>query len=140
MDSRSPGQLGDANNRIFHVSWRNHHQIGELIHDDQQIGIRAKNALATDWQNNLVSNYRPVEIIHVLEAEALEVVVAHVHFFDDPLQGISRTFGVRDDRRDEVGNTLIRGKFNALGINQHHANLSGRSPHEDGGNHRIDKA
>ena len=76
----------------------------------------------------------------MLKPEALEVVIAHIHFFDDPLEGISCALGVRDDRGDEVGNALIRSKLHALGIHQHHANLSGRSPHENRSNHRINKA
>ena len=81
-----------------------------------------------------------VEVVDVLEAERRQVVVPGVHLLDDPLQRLRRLLRARDDRRDEVRDALVGRQLDALGVDEHHAHLVGRRPHEDRGDHRVDEA
>ncbi len=74
------------------------------------------------------------------KAEARQIVVPHVHLFHDPLQRLCRLLGVRDDGRDEVGNSLINRQLDPLGVDQNHAHLGRLRAHQERGNHRVDKA
>ena len=75
----------------------------------------------------------------MLEAERREVVVAHVHLFDDPGQRLCGLLGVGDDRRDQVRHALIGGEFDALGVDQDEAHLGRLGAHQNRGNHRVDE-
>ena len=69
----------------------------------------------------------------------MQVVVTHVHLFDDPLQRLGRLFRVRDDGRDEVRDALIRRELDALGVDENHADFGRRCLHEQRGDHRVDE-
>ena len=74
------------------------------------------------------------------EAEASQVVVTHVHLFDDPLQRLGGLLGVRDDGRDEVRNTGVGSELHTLGVDQHHTHLGRSRTHQDARNHGVHKA
>ena len=72
------------------------------------------------------------------EAELRQVVVARIHLFDNPLEGIRGLLGIGDDRRDQVRNAFVGGELHALGIDEDHAHLIGRRAHEHRGDECID--
>ena len=139
MDSRGSSELRDSNDGVFDVTRRDHHEVCELVDDDEQIRILAKNAFASRRNLDRALGDGTVVIVDVFEAERVQVVVAHVHLFDDPLQRLGRLLGVRDDGRDEVRDSLIRRELDALGVDENHANFGRCRFHEQRRDHRVDE-
>ena len=46
VDAGRAGELGDADDRVLDVARRDHHQVGELVDDDEEVGVRRQRALA----------------------------------------------------------------------------------------------
>ncbi len=137
MDAGRTGQLGDADDGIFDVARGHHHEVGEFVHDHQQVRVGPDDALGVHGRMDLAGADGLVEVVDVLEAVVGEVVVAGVHFPDHPLQGLGGLLGVGDDGRDEVRHALVGGQFHALGVHHDHADLVRGGAHQDGGDHRV---
>ncbi len=88
MNTSSPSKLRDANDGVFHVSWGDHHQVGQLVHDHEEVGVGPQDTLTSCRCCHLPGSHRGIEVIHVPESEMGKVVVTLVHLGDDPLQGI----------------------------------------------------
>ena len=139
VDPGSAGQLGDALDRGLHVLRGGHHEVGELVDDDQEVGVGAQLSLGSRQGLDLSGPHCLVEVVDVLETEGGQVVVAGVHLAHHPLQSLGRLLGGGDDRRDEVGDALVDGQLHPLGVHQHHAHLLRRGAHHDRGDHRVDE-
>ena len=139
MDPGGAGQLGDALDGGLHVLGGGHHEVGELVNDDQEVGVGAQLSLGSRQGLDLSGPHCLVEVVDVLEAEGGQVVVAGVHLAHHPLQSLSRLLRGGDDRRDEVGDALVDGQLHPLGVHQHHAHLLRRGAHHDRGDHRVDE-
>ena len=133
-------ELRDADDRVLDVARGDHHEVGELVDDDQEVGVRLELALAARRQHDLVVDDGLVEVVDVAEAERREVVVAHVHLLDDPLQRFGRLLRVRDDGRDEVRDPGVDRELDALRVDEHHAHVGGLGPHQQARDHRVDEA
>ena len=140
VNARGTRELRDALDRRLDVARRDEHEVGELVDDDEQVGVRRELALAVGRQLHLARAHRLVELVDVLVAERGQVVIACVHLAHDPLECLGGLLRVRDDRRDEVRDALVRRQFDALGVDEHHAHLFGRGPHEQRRDHRVDEA
>ena len=139
VDPGGAGQLGDALDGGLHVLGGGHHEVGELVDDDQEVGVGAQLSLGSRQGLDLACAHRLVEVVDVLEAEGGQVVVAGVHLAHHPLQGLGRLLRGGDDRGDEVGDALVDGQLHPLGVHQHHAHLLRGGTHHDRGNHRVDE-
>ena len=139
VDPGGTGQLGDALDGCLHVLGGGHHEIGELVDDDQEVGVGAQLPLGARQGLDLSGAHRLVEVVDVLEAEGGQVVVAGIHLPHHPLQGLGRLLRGGDDRGDEVRDALVDGQLHPLGVHQHHAHLLGRGTHHDRCDHRVDE-
>ena len=93
-----PGELGDADDRVLDVARGDHHEVGELVDDDEQVRVGLEDPLAARRHDDLAGDDGAVEVVDVAVAERREVVVPHVHLLHDPLQRLGGLLGVRDDR------------------------------------------
>ena len=139
MDTGGSSELRDALNGGFHVSRGDHHEVGELVDDHEQVRVWVQRALQPGLGLNLSGGHRLVEVVDVLEAVVRQVVVARVHLLDDPFEGLGGLLGVGDDGRDEVRDALVDGEFHALGVDEDHAHLLGRRTHHDRRDHGVDE-
>ena len=140
VDARRASKLSDSNDRVFNIPWRNHHEVGELVDDDEQVRIRTQDALAARRQHNRVIDHSRVEVVDVPKAEAGQIVVAHIHLFDDPLQRFGCLLRIRDDGRNEVGNAGVGRQFDALRIDEHKAHLLRCGAHKNTRDHGVNEA
>ena len=130
MNTSSPSELRDANDGIFNVSRGDHHQVGQLVHDHEEVGVGPQDALASCGCCHLPGSDRGIEVIHVPESEVRKVVVTLVHLGDDPLQSIRGLLRVGDDRGDQVRNTFVNTQLHSLGIHEDHAHFVRGCPHQ----------
>ena len=140
VDAGGPGQLGDADDRVLDVARRDHHQVGELVDDDQQIGVRRQHALAPRRHLDRAGSHGLVEVVDVAEAEVGQVVVPLVHLADHPLQRLGRLLRAGDDRRDQVRDAFVARQLDPLRVDHDHPDLVGRRPHQQRADHRVDEA
>src|SRR5262249_53169558 len=102
VDAGGAGELGDAHDGVLDVARRDHHQVGQLVHDHEEVGVGRVDALAARRGGELAGQHALVEVVDVAVSGGRQVVVAAVHLPDDPLQRLGRLLGVGDDRRDQV--------------------------------------
>ena len=137
VNTRRTRQLRNTNNRLFHVTRSDHHQVSELVNNHQQVRVLVHRALATGIGLNLTLTHRLIEVVNVLVAVVGEVVVAGVHLTNHPLKSLSSLLRVRNDGRNQVRNTLIGGQLHTLRVNHHQAHLVGSCTHQNRGDHRV---
>ena len=131
VDTGGTRELRDALDRGLDVTRRDEHEVRQLVDDDEEVRVRRELALAVRREGHLARTHGLVELVDVLVAERGEVVVARVHLAHDPLESLGGLLRVRDDRRDEVRDALVHRQLDALGVDEHHAHLFGRGPHEE---------
>ena len=130
-------ELSDAHDRVFDVARRDHHQVGQLVDDDEQVGIRNKFAFTTRRRLHVARAHCLVEVVDMAVAVCRQIVVPHLHLADDPLQCVRRLLRVRDDRRNEMRNALVRSQLDALRVDQHHAHLIWGGTHQNAGDQGV---
>jgi hypothetical protein len=92
VDADRARLLGQADDRVLDVGGRDHHQVGELVDDAQDVGqllLAALGELAVELgqRPRLAQRHRPVAVLHLLD-EVLQRVGGHPR--------------ARDDRREQV--------------------------------------
>ena len=137
MNTSCARKLGNTLNRSFNIARGNHHQVRELIDNDQQVGIGSQFTIKTRKSLHLACRHSLVEIINMLKSVCRKIVVTRIHFLNDPLKRFSSLLWIGDDRGNQVRDTFVDRQFDSLGIDQDHANLRGCRAHHDRGNHRI---
>ena len=81
-----------------------------------------------------------VEVLHIVETEVLQIVIAGVHLLDHPLQSLSGLLRVGDDRREQMRDSGICCQFHALRVNEDEANLFRCGARNNRDEHRVDEA
>ena len=131
MDTRCPGELGDPDHGVFHVPGRDHHQVGQLVHDHQQVRVRQVGALAARRRGELARADRLVEVVDVPEPRRGQVVVAPVHLPDHPAQRLGGLLRAGDDRRDQVRDALVVRQLHPLRVDQDHSHVVRGGPQQN---------
>src|SRR5439155_1693681 len=90
VDAHRARDLGQAHQRGLHLAGRDHHEVGQLVHDDDPVGqaVRRRHGL-------VVALDRP-------DLLGLQELVALVHLAHNPAQARRRLLGVGDDRRKQT--------------------------------------
>ena len=140
VDSGCARELRDPHDRLLDIARGDHHEVRQFVDDDEEIRVRTHHPLASGRGSQPAGCDRLVEVVEVAEAEEGKVVVSTVHFRDDPLEGIGGLLRVRDDRRDEMRNALVRRQLNPLRIDENKTHFIRGRPHEHRGDERVDAA
>ncbi len=123
MHTSSPGHLGQAGNRCFHVLGGYHHQVCQLIDNDHNIG-------QFFFGNLVIGDKR-------FDPHLLQQLVAPLHLANRPDQSPACHLGFHNHRMQQMGNTFIHRQFNPFGINQQQTNLIRRCLEQNGGDKCI---
>ena len=124
--------------RLFHVAGIEHHQVGQLVDDDDDVGNRPSRQSLRRTNSECRSDRTACctdRYCGRLWRRAASIAV--------PFRG--RRCAARwqrawagDDRRVKVRNAFVVAEFEALGVDQDQAYLVGRGFLENGHDHRID--
>ena len=127
MDARGAGLLGQPNDRVFDVLALAHHQVGQLVDDDHQVG-------------QSIGRIGPglVEAGDVAGGGAGEPAVAVLHLGNGPLE---RGFGplrLRDDRHHQMWQAVVGRQLDSLEVHQDQPHLIRRGVAQETRDQRID--
>lgn len=121
---------------VFDILARDHHEVGELVNDDDDerhlIGMISVLVGKLALLNHLV-----VEA-DVLGTDAFEDLESALHLGNSPLKGARSLFGLGDWRNEEMRDAVVKRHFDALRVNENHADLGRRRTHEYGHDHGVE--
>ena len=106
MDTRRASELGDADNRSLDVLASHHHEIGELVDDDDEIRhLGRRIVVMLEYSRRLLL----IERRDLADPQALKHLEAPLHFGHRPLQGARRLLGLRHDGNIQVRQPIVAG-------------------------------
>src|SRR5579875_15266 len=143
VDAHRPGHLRDPADRLLDVAGGDHHQVVQLVDDDEHEREPLVGPPLLP-QGGLLVEVAPVvggvvagDVPH---ADLGEQVVAAFHLVHRPRQGVGRFLRVGDDGGEQVGQAVVLAELDPLGIDEDQPDLVGCGSHEDAGYERVDAA
>ena len=137
VDADGAGHLREARDRLFDVGAVEHHQVGELVDDDDDVGQRLLVHVLEEILAAVVEEL--VELVDVADVVGGEQLEAALHLADGVAQSIRGELGLGDDGREEMRDALVHAELDALGIDEDHADLLGRALEQDAHDHGVDR-
>ena len=126
MDAGGSGHLCQARQQPFHVAGGRHHQVGQFVDHDDDVGQRSVGVLR---RRRVVGG----EVTH---AGLAERAVAAGHFVADPGEDIDDFVDVGDHGHAQVRDALERHQLDHLGVDQDELHFVGRPGKHDSGDQR----
>ena len=138
MNAHGARHLREARDRLFHVAGIEHHQIGQLVDDDDDVRNRLFVPRFVEQAGRAILIEQAVVLVDVPDAFGGEQFQAALHFADRVAQRIGREFRLGDDGRVKMRNAFVVAQFQTLGVHQNQAHLIGRGLVQDRHDHRVD--
>ena len=138
MDADGARHLREAGDRFFDVGLIEHHQVGELVDDDHDVGQGLFFLILVEKQS--ASDCRTAGCTDRCcgrEREASSLRRRSIST-DGVAQSVGGEFGLGDDGREEVRDSLVHAQLDALGIDQDQAHLLRRCLVEHRHDHGVD--
>src|SRR5919106_1552410 len=130
VDADGAGLLREADDGVLDLLGGDHHQVGQLVDDDEQVRQRLLAPLLEG----------AVELRKVAGAGEAHSLVAAVHFREDVGEDGRRGLGARDYGREQVRDRLVEAQLDALRLDEDHAQVVRRRSKQDRAEHRVDAA
>ena len=124
--------------RFLDLVARHHHQVGELVDDDDDEGQRLRRLAVL--RRPLLRDRVPdvaVVLLDVADAFRRERLVALLHLAHRPAQRVGRLLRIDDDRRQQVRDVLVHPELEPLRVDHDQPHVVGRRAVEDAGQHRV---
>ena len=114
-------QLGQAADGVLHLFGGGHHQVGQLVDDNDNLG-HGGHGLAV-LVLVVLGGGQAVVALQVAHVALGENLIALHHLRNGPAQGAGGLAGVRDDRHQHVGHAVILCQFHGLGVDHQETHL-----------------
>ena len=128
MQSHRAGQLRDARDQVLDLAGGHHHQVGQLVDDDDDVGQRGQPQPGGAL----------VEHDDVARAVRGEELVALLHLLHRPAQRRHRGVGLDHHRDQQVGDVGEVAELHPLGVDEDELQLRGGGLQEEAGEHCVD--
>ncbi len=127
MDAGGAGELGQAADLALDLERGGHHQVGELVDDD-------------DPEGHAFGDLGVLVVgLDVAHGEGGEALVAGLHLLDHGAESADHLLHVDDDVGEgEVRDHGEAGELDPLGVDHDEAHFFGFGVHEDAGDDRVD--
>ncbi len=135
MDARSSCKLGQADDGSLHLTFGNHHEICELIDNDDQSGQNFKPGISP-FLNRFC--HEGVKACQIADIRGREQVISLFHFRYCPVQCRGGFAGICDDRYHQMRDLFVNTQFDHLGVDQQQADLVRGCPVENAEYDRVD--
>ena len=139
VDADGARHLREPRDRLLDLVAGDHHQVGQLVDDDDDEGQRLgrlavlRRPLFGDRLLDVA-----VVLLDVPDAFGRERLVALFHLAHRPAQRVRRLLGIDDDRRQQVGDVLVHPELQPLRIDHDHPHIVRRRAVEDARQHAVD--
>ena len=130
VDADGARLLREADDRVLDRLRRDHHQVGELVDDDEEVRHRRLAALAEG----------PVRLVEVARADGRQALVPPFHLGEAVGEHGARLLRARDDRREQVRDRLVVVQLDPLRVDEDHPHLVRRRAQQDRREERVDAA
>ena len=157
VDAGGARHLREALDGAFDVLAGDHHQVGHLVDDDDDVGQRRQvhrllregraarllleagfDRPRDDFARRRRVLHAGVEPVDVADAEARHLLVAVLHLAHGPFQRDDGLFRVGDDGGEEMRDAVVDGEFQHLRIDHDQPAFVRPQPVEQREDHRID--
>ena len=138
VNANGARHLGQARDRFFHVARVQHHQVGQLVDDDDDVGQRPVFGILAKQAARAFVVEQLVVLLDVAHAFFSQQFQAAFHLAYGIAQRIGGQLGLGDDRREEMRHAFVVAQFQPLGIDQDQPHLIGRGLVQDGHDHGVD--
>ena len=122
MDSGSSCKLCQTADGFLHLSRGNHHQISQLVHNNNDLGKLVRRRRIP---------FRPlffhlfIVALQIPDVVIRKLLIAICHFGHTPVQSGRRLLGIRNHGNQQMGNTVINTQLHHLRVNQDQLYLIG---------------
>ena len=99
VNTHRPRHLRQAGNGLFHVARVQHHQIGQFVNDDDDVGQRPLLRILAEQARSAVLLKEPVVLINISNALFGQKLQAPLHLAHRITQCIGGQLGLGDNRR-----------------------------------------
>ena len=138
MNSHRSRHLRQASDGFFHVAGIKHHQVRQLVNDDDDVGNRLLIAAFGKQARSIAVVKQAIVLINISDTFFREKLQAAFHLADGIAQGIGCQLRLSDDWCVKVRHAFVVAQFKPFGIHEHEANLIGRGLVQDGHDHCVD--
>src|ERR1035437_5074550 len=121
MDTDGTTHLSETDDRRLKFARIAVHDVSEFIDEDGDVRHSLRYIFTTLLLRRL--EYGRVVRLDIADFLRFEDIVAPFHFFPGPFECKNSFLRIGDDRREEVGNTVVRGEFDAFRIDHDEAQL-----------------
>ena len=135
VDTGGTAQLGDTHDRGLDILTGDHHQVRELVNDDDQVGHLLRWVVV---MLKLAGGLLFVVGRNLANVETLEDLQATLHLGHGPLQSARGLLGLGHHGHIEMRQAVIARKLDALGVDHNQANVLGKGAHEQGRDDGVD--
>ena len=128
MHTRGTRHLRETDDGILHLARRRHHQVGQLVDDNQDQRHRL--------QGVALGCCRVVggQIAHIVFRKHL---IPAQHFGHRPAERTGRLARIGDHRHQQMRDTVVNAEFHLLRVNQQHTHLLGGCAVKDTLDHGV---
>ena len=138
MDARGTRQLCQTADRILDFARSNHHEVGELINDNDDLRLLAKRVSVLVKKRFVARMDLLVVSFKVTHAELSEQIVAMRHLLHCPVQSAACLSGVGDNRNHKVRDSVVNTQFHNLRVNHDDAQILRLVLVQEADDHRVD--
>ena len=135
MNAGGTAQLRNTHNRGLDILTGDHHQVRELVNDDDQVGHLLRRVVV---MLKLAGGLLFVVGRDLTHVETLEDLQATLHLGHGPLQSARGLLGLGHHGHIEMRQTVIARQLDALGVDHDQANVLGKRAHEQGRDDGVD--
>ena len=137
MNADGTRHLRETRDGLFHVGAVEHHEVGKLVDDDDDIRQRLFVLFFVEERRHDAFK-QLVVLFNIADAARGQQFEAPLHFAHGITQRVGGQLGLGDDGREEVRNALVHAEFDALGVDQDETHLRRRSAEEQAHDHGVD--
>ena len=137
MNAHRASHLRQPRNRLLNVRPVQHHQIRQLVDDDDDVRQRLLVHVLKQIIAAIIEQL--VELIDISHMVRRQQLQPPFHLANGVPQRIRRQLRLGDDRRKQMRNPLIHSQLNPLRIDQDHPHLFRRGLEQHAHDHRVDR-
>ncbi len=141
MDADGAGHLSESRDGFFDVGGVDHHEVGQLVDDNDHVGKRLVLFLVDIFKERERLRFLEglVVLVDIADAALGQEFEAALHFAGGVAKHVGSDFGIGDHGREEVRDVFVEAELEALWVDEDEFELFGSGFEEQADEERIEK-